>query len=160
MSFGSRLNPFGLLAREAKFNQEQVAERIISEAGGWSVSFELPDETPVEQEVRLEPTPIWRVSGILIGETVVALLDTGTATYDLRPGMRVPGTEWTVISIDEERIVLQRDGAALPKQFSVPLAGPLGGSALAPSGPTGGFGGPAGPAGPRGRGGDSADDKG
>lgn len=147
MGFATRLNPFALLTRESNFNREQVAERIISEAGGWTVAFEEPDELPVGEEVRREPAPLWRVSGILIGDTVSALLDTGAATYDLRPGMRVPGTPWTVFSIDEERVVLRREGNVLPREVSVPLGGPLTGSGLpaAGGGQQGGGFGPGGP---------------
>jgi hypothetical protein len=147
MGFATRLNPFALLARESSFNREQVAERIISDAGGWTIAFEEPDELPIGEEVRREPAPLWRVSGILIGDTVSALLDTGAATYDLRPGMRVPGTPWTVFSIDEERVVLRREGNVLPREVSVPLGGPLTGSGLPAQGgqpPAGGGFGPGG----------------
>jgi hypothetical protein len=106
------------------------------------------DEPPV-----YEPVPNWRLSGVLIGSGVMALLDTGPTTYEIRPGMQIPGTEWRVVAIDSDRALLARDGNKLPKEFYVGLSGPITGDGVtvAGGGTGGNAGGPAGGGGnPRG----------
>ena len=81
------------------------------------------DEGP---PIIIEPVPRWRLAGVVVGNGVIALLDTGSKVYDVRPGSVVPGTEWRVESIDQERAVLVRDSNKEPKRFEVGLQGPLG----------------------------------
>lgn len=140
-------NPFGLLPAERAFDQQQLADRLIFDVGGFGQFFQDVSVEP-EQTV-VEPTPLWRLAGIVIGEGVVALLDTGTQIFDVRPGSRIPNTDWQVVSIDEERAVLRRTrDNVLPREFVVNLQGPLSGGGMGP-GP--GAGGPGGPGGPGGR---------
>lgn len=137
MYFGMRSNPFALLVAEDAFNREQIGEWIISDMGGWSVYFEEPELPPIEEEIPTEPIPTWRLSGVLIGDGVTAILDMGNQTIQIRPGMTIPGTNWTVVSIDEERAVLRRPGGE-PNTMTVPLGGPLSGFPGGGGGTTGG----------------------
>ena len=126
MSFASRGNDFALLGGEMSFDQQQLAYRILDGSGGWSTYFEMPDEPPLAQEIQREPTPLWRLSGIVISESVTALMEVGPGqTLEIRPGMRIPNTPWTVISIDEEKAVLRREGNVEPKEFEVRLESPM-----------------------------------
>lgn len=125
-NFGSRPDPFALLALEAAFNKQQQAERFLSDFGGFSTMFEEPD--PVEDDAPvLQPRPAWRLAGIVIADGVVALLDLGNGqVVEVRPGQRVLDSEWVVVSIDTERAVLRRPGNQLPREIIVNLEGPLG----------------------------------
>lgn len=118
----SRRDPFALLPVEANYEASQRAERFLSEAGGFTFNYEAPeekDDTPV-----LEPQPYRRLAGVIIGENgVIALIDMGDGqTQTVRPGQKVG--EWVVVSIDPDRAVLRRPGNKLPREISVPLAGP------------------------------------
>jgi hypothetical protein len=86
----------------------------------------------------------------VVGDSVLALIDMGNGTTELiRPGQRIPGSEWTVVSIDEEKAILRRGGNRLPRQVTVRLELPPPG--FGGGGNTGGFpGGPTGPGGPPG----------
>lgn len=143
MYFGMRSNPFALLMAEAVFDKNQLGYSVINNAGGWSVYFEEPELPPVEDEIPVEPIPVWRLSGVLIGDGVTAILDMGNQTIQIRPGMTIPGTNWTVVSIDEERAILRRPGEE-PNEMAVPLGGPLsglpGGGGTTGGGTTGGRG--------------------
>lgn len=144
MSFASRGNDFALMPGEVSFDQQQLAYRILDDSGGWSTYFELPDEPPLSQEIRREPTPLWRLSGIVIGQSVTALMEIAPGqTIEIRPGMRIPGTPWTVFSIDGEKAVLRRDGNVEPKEFEVRLESPMSmpGTTGGGGGGTGGRGG-------------------
>lgn len=122
-SFASRPDPFALLPTELAFERSQRAERFVQESGGWSVRF-TPPEQDVAQEV-VEPQPYRRLAGVLVGETVSAILmmEDGRAEI-VHPGMRVPNSEWTVASIDENRAVLTRTGDRLPRRIVVNLESP------------------------------------
>jgi len=64
----------------------------------------------------------WRLSAILIGDGVGALLERAPGdTIEIRPGQQIQGTEWTVVSIDEERAVLRRSADMRPSTFVVRL---------------------------------------
>lgn len=146
-TFVTRTNPFALLPQEYSFNREQWVERILQMQGGFSNYYvirpDVEDEPPV-----VEPTPAWRLSGIIIGDGISALLDMGPGEdLIIRPGTRIPDTEWVVVSITEEYAVLERGGNRLPRRFIVPLAGPLEGM---PQAPAGGGGGGAGVGSPQG----------
>jgi hypothetical protein len=143
--FGLRQDPFALLASEQKFDRAQLAERLTTEAG-WSIRFEpKPEEPAVLPE---EPQPYRRLSGVLIGQTIMALINMEDGmVHVVRPGMKVPNSEWTVVSIDEEKAILKREGNKRPSTIIVRLEVDAGGGGGAPPG---GPGGP--PAGP-GRGG-------
>ncbi len=144
---GSRSNPFALLSEEVGFQNGQTGERVLAGFGGYALEIVPTMDDPEDAPPVVEPVPNWRLSGVLIGTGVMALLDTGAITYEIRPGMTVPGTEWRVVSIDSDRALLARDGNRLPKEFYVGLSGPITGNGVtvAGGGATGGnTGGPGG----------------
>ena len=116
----SRSNPFSLTALESAYDMQQASEKFLSESGGFSVQYEPKpevDETPV-----LEPQPYRRLSGIVVGDSVNAIIELGDGrTEIIRPGQRIPNTEWTVVSIDSEKAVLKRSGNKLPTEIIVRL---------------------------------------
>ena len=138
--FGVRGDAFALLPSEMQFDRQQYSARLVSDSGGFSSYYSEPEEVEAAGPV-IEPLPAWRLSGVVIGDGVAALLEMGPGkTIDIRPGMKIPDTDWTVVSIDTERAVLKRSGNKLPKSFAVNLQGPMsigGGS----GGGTGGSGG-------------------
>lgn len=135
-NFRTRNDAFALMPIEVSFDQEQRTENLVSQHN-YAMEVTLnPDQDETDRGPVVQPAPNWRLSGVIIGNGVLALLDTGARTYEIRPGMTVPGTNWRVKSIDSERAVLVREGNVLPKEFSVGLQGPIAGSTL-----PGGFGG-------------------
>lgn len=153
-SFLPRNDPFALLAEERAFDIRQSSERFLNEAGGFSFDYEEPAPT-VDVEIQ-EPQPYRRLAGIIVGESVLALIDMGDGRLEIiRPGQRVPNSEWTVVSIDEDKAILRRTGNRLPRQIVVRLESPPAGLGGAPGGgiPGGGAPGrpgsaPGGPMGP------------
>jgi hypothetical protein len=143
---GSRQDPWSLLSEEWTFEQSERTERFLGEVGGFRVDVAIEEDVETEEAPPvIEPVPQWRLAGVIIGQGVIGLLDTGRNTYEIRPGMTVPGTEWYVVSIDQEKAVLRRDGNKLPREFAVGLSGPIGDG-------MGGGGGAAGGGNPRGGG--------
>lgn len=140
-SFSSRPDPFALLSQERIFDMSQRAERIQSEVG-FSTMFEEP-EVVVSIDDTPEPQPYRRLAGILVGDTVSAILimENGDA-HIVKPGTRIPNSPWRVVSIDEEKAVLRRAGTRKPTQIVVRLETPPGGVPN-PAG-QGGFGPPGG----------------
>ncbi|MBN9500394.1 MAG: hypothetical protein BGO01_03440 [Armatimonadetes bacterium 55-13] len=142
-SFASRTDPFALMAEEKAFEVSQSSERLLADSG-FSFDYEEPeqkDDTPV-----LEPQVYRRLAGVIVGESVLALIDMGDGRplEIIRPGQRIPNSEWTVVSIDDEKAILRRNGNKLPRQIVVRLESPpfnpnQGGGA--PGGPNGGPGG-------------------
>jgi hypothetical protein len=120
----SRSNAFALMGEEVAFNQSQWTESILA-GSGWDLEVVPTLDDPGTERPVIEPVPNWRLSGVLIGNGVMALLDTGRQTYEIRPGMQVPGTEWRVVAIDSDRALLAREGNKLPKEFWVSLSGPI-----------------------------------
>lgn len=149
-SFAPRNDPFALLAEERAFESKQSAERVLSESGGWRFDYEAP--APVDDVEVLEPQPYRRLAGVIVGESVLALIDMGDGRLEIiRPGQRIPNSEWVVVSIDEDKAVLRRPGNRLPRQIVVRLESPPAGFG---AGATGGGGGAPAPGGaPGGRGG-------
>ncbi|MBS1708881.1 MAG: hypothetical protein JSS65_09195 [Armatimonadetes bacterium] len=152
MAFASRNDPFSLLAAELKFDRAQAAERLQAESGGFNSEYSEPEETEAELP-RLQPKPAWRLSGIIISEGgVVGLLDMGTEVIQIRPGMSIPNSPYTVVSVDGQRAVLRRNDGQLPKDITIELSGPIGGGGQLGGGnagapPAGAGGGRRGPAG-------------
>src|SRR5262249_11073777 len=133
-SFAQRNDPFALMPEERRFESSQATERVLGESGSWRFDYEPPevkDETPVT-----EPQPYRRLPGVIVGESVLALIDMGDGRplEIIRPGQRIPNSEWTVVSIDEEKAILRRPGNKLPKEIVVRLESP-------PFNPGGGGGG-------------------
>lgn len=139
-----RADPFSLTPAERDYDMQQGMERLLNQASGFSIQFQ-PKEDVVEQPI-IEPQPYRRLSGIVVGDSVLAILDMGNGSpVIIRPGQRIPNSEWTVVSIDEDKAVLRRGGNRLPHQVTVRLESPppgLGGAANgAPTGGPPGFGG-------------------
>jgi hypothetical protein len=149
-SFAARRDPFALLGPEARFEREQEAFRMFDQIGGFTLVWEPPDPDAVEPVEPVEPQPYRRLSGILIGDSVLAIIELeGGRTEIVRPGMRIPNTEWTVVSIDGERAILRRPGPRRPTEISVRLESPPPGMGRQPGAGPGapgaaGGGGPAG----------------
>jgi hypothetical protein len=141
-SLGSRgSNAFALTPEERAFDMSQTTENLLASAGGFRLEIVPTLDDPGEQPPVVEPVPNWRLSGVLIGNGVMALLDTGAQTYEIRPGMMVPGTEWRVVAIDADRALLARDGNKLPREFFVGLSGPITGPGVTVQGGGGAGGG-------------------
>lgn len=145
-SFGARSNPFALLGSEIAFDRNQTAARIIEETGGFRTDF--TPQPDVEDEAVKEQVeyPNWRLAGIIVGDAVIALLDTGSRVVEIRPGAAVPETEWICISIDNESAVLRHRRDVQPKEVTIYLAAqifgaPAGGGGGGAAAPQGGFGG-------------------
>jgi hypothetical protein len=142
--FGSRANPFALSADEIAFDQLQASERLLSENGTFGTEFELPEDKQPEELVVAEEQPIRRLSGIVIGDAIYAILEENGQSTIVRPGSMIPNTDWKVVSIDSERAILRRTGSKRPNEIEVKLQVGL------PSAPAGGgsdggaFGGPPG----------------
>jgi len=123
--FGHRGDPFELTNEEKAYDRQQNVERIMGTMGGFTTQYELPpDET--KQIVPDEPQPYRRLAGIVVGDSVLAIIDMGTgqAATIIRPGMKIPNSEWTVVSIDEDKAVLHRDGPVGPHNVTVRLESP------------------------------------
>lgn len=123
-SWARRADAFSLLATERRFEQDQTLERLISESGGFMQEFEVPDETATEPAPTVFPTPVWRLSGVIVSEgAVMAILDTGAGAAIVWPGQTIQGTNWQCVSIDTEKAVFRRPANELPNTIVVPLQG-------------------------------------
>jgi|SRR5579862_3658518 len=147
----TRQDPFGLSPQEKAFDLQQETERLVQEGGTMATDYEPPpppDDTPLAEE----PQPYRRVSGILVGDSVLAIIEMGEGSpVIVRPGEYVPNTPWFVVSIDEEKVVLRRKGPVNPKQITIRLeqrppnavgAGAGGNAGFGPGGNRNGPGGP------------------
>ena len=150
--YGTRPDPFQLTSEEVSYDKNQNVERVLGSLGGFTTQYTVPPEESKEVEQQ-EPQPYRRLAGIVVGDSVLAIIDMGDgrASTIIRPGMKIPNTEWTVVSINEDRAILHRDGNVGPHTISVRLEEP-------PFGTSTGFGGaqtggaPTGPQGRRGPG--------
>jgi hypothetical protein len=149
-----RGNPFDLNATEKAYDEAQAGERVFS-SSGWTTQVEPKSE--VAPPIVLEPQPYRRLSGIVVGDSIVAIIEMGEGTEPLliHPGEHIPNSPWTVVSIDEDKAVLRRSGDTLPHEVIVRLETPPGGIPTATTtGAPGGFpGAPGGFPGGPGRGG-------
>lgn len=120
--FLPRADASALLPIERRYEQSMQAERLAS-TEGWSIQVDpiILDPPPPVEPVP-DPQPYRRLAGIIVGDTVMAIMITeGGETQIIRPGMRLPNSEWTVVSIDEEKAVLRRPGNRVPRQVIVNL---------------------------------------
>ncbi len=157
-SFGNRNDPFALKPGERQFERQQESLRVFGETG-FTMQYTPPEEAAPRQEDIPEPQPYRRLAGIVVGDSILALIDMGNGQLEvIRPGQQIPNSEWRVVSIDSEKAVLQRSGNRTPRRIIVRLESPppgFGGGAgsFGPGGPggPGGLGGPGGPGGFPGR---------
>lgn len=98
---------FKLRGSELEYEAQQGMERVFS-SSGFAVEYEEQEVIP--PVARFEAAPFRRLSGIVVGVSVIALLEMldGT-TMLIRPGMTIPGTQWVVQSIDEEKAIMRRN---------------------------------------------------
>jgi len=121
-TFASRPDPFALTASEETYDSEAFAQWMFDQWGLVQAYDPIPE--PVLPDVRPEPQPAdRRLAGVLIGDSVVAIIEMGNGASPqiVHPGERVPGTEWTVVSIDPEKAILHRDGDRQPHDVTVRL---------------------------------------
>ncbi|MCB8933620.1 MAG: hypothetical protein M9921_06405 [Fimbriimonadaceae bacterium] len=122
---GTRQDPFSLKPTEQRYEAEQRVMRFLQDAGGFSIMFEPPEEKPDDTLVPIEQQPYRRLSGILVGDSVHAIIELeGGRTEIVRPGTKIPNTEWTVVSIDGEKAILRRPGNRRPNEIVVRLESP------------------------------------
>lgn len=153
--FGNRSNPFQLLKDEVRFDRDQNVERLFGQDGSFNLEYKEPELPPIQSSTVEEAQPYRRLSGIVIGDAIVAILETqGQETVLIRPGQFIPNTEWKVVSINNDRAILRRSGNRKPNEIEVKLELPPpgfgdtgAGTAGAPGGRGGGPGGPGGPPG-------------
>jgi hypothetical protein len=159
-SFASRNDPFALLREEKAYDISQTSERFLSET---PFRFDYEEPPPPQSMDIVEPQPYRRLAGVIVGESVLALIDMGDGRLEIiRPGQRIPNSEWTVVSIDEEKAVLRRGGNRLPRQIVVRLESPPfqgGGGGATPGGGGGNRPGGFGPGGGGRPGGAPGDDR-
>ena len=133
--FGNRTDPFSLLPNERAYDFTQATERLASVDG--PMTFMAPQTEPVPVPPKLEAQPYRRLSGVSIGNSVYAILETGTSgaeTQLIYPGVQITGTDWIVVSISEDSAILRRSGNVLPHEIVVRLEEPpLGSQQSTPS---------------------------
>ncbi len=107
--FSVRPDPFSLRSYEIAYDRAQFAARMFDTGGFYRQIAEVP--VPVQEVFETEPQPSRRLAGIILGDSITALIDMGTGgpLLLIRPGQKLEGTEWTVQSIDEEKAILRRD---------------------------------------------------
>ncbi len=125
----SRNDPFSLLGVERSYEAQQSSMRLMS---GMGFRGFTPEEEEATEPIPVnEPQPYRRLAGILVGETVIGILeaDDQSSSILIRPGMDIPGTPWKVKSIDMDKAVLIRVGQpnVLPQQVTVRLESRPGG---------------------------------
>lgn len=121
LNFNSRSNPFSLFSDEMAF-ETGIRYRII--LGKLSPTYSLLVPPPVEEvpeELRpVERQPYRRVIGIYFGDSIKAMIRMEDGkSYLVTPGTRIG--EWTVESIDAEKVVLVRDPSRRPSRVEVRL---------------------------------------
>ncbi len=136
----ARRDPFALTGEEKNFDQAQTAERILAGGGFDQMHYEEPEDK--EATLEIEPQPPRRLLGVIVGDAVLALIDMGDGRPSpelIRPGTKIPNSEWTVVSIDGDKAVLRRPGNKLPREITVKLEPPsaLGGGGGVQGGPQG-----------------------
>jgi hypothetical protein len=117
---------WALHSPEQDYDVRARNEQIFSTKGGlWPTLFTpKPEFIEIDQ---IEPQPFRRLAGVLVGDSVMAIIDMGDGSpmQVIRPGMQIPNSPWKVISIDEEKATLHRNGNKRPKDIVVRLQGPV-----------------------------------
>lgn len=121
MSFRARQDAFALMGAENAYEREQLTARLFGEVGNFQLLYQAPPPPPDEKQT-YEPQPYRRVAGIILGDAVLALIEMEDGqVYDVRPGQQIPNSEWRVVSIDADKVILRRSGNKRPREISVRL---------------------------------------
>lgn len=104
----ARPDPFALLQKERSYEAYAAAQLRAQRSGTFPNYYVEPPDRP-ETFVN-EQQPYRRLAAVLIGESISALIDMGDGRglQRIRPGQRIPNTEWIVASIDSDKAVLVR----------------------------------------------------
>jgi len=122
-----RKDPFAMKPDEKAYDIEQSGLRLVSTYGPFEPVFTPPEE-PDHNPPVIEDQPYRRLAGVVVGDSVLAIIDMGNGTTELiRPGQQIPNSEWKVVSIDQDKAVLRRNGKTLPHEITVRLESPPGG---------------------------------
>lgn len=158
---GVRPDPFALRTFERSNERSQLAANLLANSSWYGLEYEEKERTDDVNLTPLEAQPDRRLAGVLVGDTVTALIDMGDGSgiIAVRPGQIIePAKEWQVYSIDEEKAILRRTNKRVRPEFVVVRLGPnLTGGAPGDGGGGGNLGGGdderSGGGAPRGRGG-------
>lgn len=146
-----RPDPFALQQQENEYERKENNERVFATTGSFFTSLFVPKPESVQIE-RVEPQPFRRLAGVLVGDSVMAIIDMGdgSAMQVIRPGMQIPNSPWRVVSIDQDKAVLRRGGFVRPNEIVVRLQSPSfnSGAPAQPGQPPQNPGQPGNPAGP------------
>jgi hypothetical protein len=123
-----RPDPFSLQQQENEYEVKENNERIFATTGSFFGSLFVPKPEIVFIE-NSEPQPFRRLAGVLVGDSVMAIIDMGDGSpmQVIRPGMQIPNSPWRVVSIDQDKAVLRRNGNVKPKEVVVRLQSPSSG---------------------------------
>lgn len=124
--FQPPLDPFRLREFETSYDIKQSNMRIVEQiSGGPFPALYVVEPETVEVQL-IEPQPYRRLAGIIVGDSVMAIIDMGDGrpTQIIRPGQQIPNSPWRVVSIDETKAVLRRTGNRLPTEVVVRLENP------------------------------------
>lgn len=102
-----RPDPFALTSAERAFDRRMLGENLGQT--GWENMYKAPEEKL--EPISVEPQPYRRLAGVLIGDTITALIDMGDGSglQEIHPGSKIG--QWQVVSIDAEHAVLRRIGS-------------------------------------------------
>lgn len=133
-TFSARPDPFALQPKERNYDRQQMTERVFGDIG-FTERFEVQPDLVVLPEV--EPQPYRRLAGVIVGDSILALIDMGDGQplQLIHPGQDIGG--WHVESINSEVAILTRAGNKLPKRIVVRLEEPMPGSGGNQGGSTG-----------------------
>jgi len=124
-AFSTRVDPFALHPDEISYDKQQSMERVFGTMDWDTTRFTPRDDTIPQQEV--EPQPYRRLAGVIVGDSILALVDMGNGQLQLiRPGQDIDG--WHVDAINSDEAVLSRSGNLLPRVIHVRLELPPEGS--------------------------------
>ena len=133
----ARPDPFALRPFEQEHEAKENNERIFATTGSFFGPLFVPKPESVQVE-RVEPQPFRRLAGVLVGDSVIAIIDMGDGSpmQVIRPGMQIPNSPWRVVSIDSDKAILRRSGFVKPTEVVVRLQSPAfnGGPAAQPTG--------------------------
>jgi len=145
MNVVPRPDIFSLFPQEKDYDRKATNQRVALRNPDFPSIF-VP-HVPIVKVPTPEPQPFRRLAGVLVGDSVMAIIDMGDggSMQVIRPGMQIPNSPWKVVSINETEAHLHRDGDKRPNDIVVHLQGPQGPGGFTPQ-PTGnpGFGNPGG----------------